>query len=183
MSALDRLINAMKVNGDDDGYYDDDYDVEPEETGSRFRGFGRRRQQEEEEYDDEPQQLPMRRQAAPERQVSVVQKPQQRRGIAPGMEVCVIKPTTVEEARELTDTLLSNRTVVLNLEGLNVDITQRIIDFTSGSCYAIRGNLMKISHYIFVVTPESVDISGDISAALGVGDDSQSSLYMPFAQN
>ena len=172
MSALDRLINAMKVNGDDDGYYDDDYDVEPEETGSRFRGFGRRRQQEEEEYDDEPQQLPMRRQAAPERQVSVVQKPQQRRGIAPGMEVCVIKPTTVEEARELTDTLLSNRT-----------IAQRIIDFTSGSCYAIRGNLMKISHYIFVVTPESVDISGDISAALGVGDDSQSSLYMPFAQN
>lgn len=50
------------------------------------------------------------------------------------MEVCVIKPTSVEDAREITETLLANRTVVLNLEGLDVDIAQRIIDFTSGSC-------------------------------------------------
>ena len=46
-------------------------------------------------------------------------------------------------------------------EGLDVDIAQRIIDFTSGSCYAISGNLQKISHYIFIITPSSVDISGD----------------------
>lgn len=44
------------------------------------------------------------------------------------MEVCVIKPTSVEDAREITETLLANRTVVLNLEGLDVDIAQRIID-------------------------------------------------------
>jgi len=78
-----------------------------------------------------------------------------------GMEVCVIKPTSVEDAREITETLLANRTVVLNLEGLDVDIAQRIIDFTSGSCFAIGGNLQKISHYIFIITPASVDISGD----------------------
>ncbi len=77
------------------------------------------------------------------------------------MEVCVIKPTTVEDAREITETLLSNRTVVLNVEGLDVDIAQRIIDFTSGSCFAISGNLQKISNYIFIITPASVDISGD----------------------
>ncbi len=78
-----------------------------------------------------------------------------------GMEVCVIKPTSVDDAREITDTLLSNRTVVLNMEGLDVDIAQRIIDFTSGSTYAMDGNLQKISHYIFIITPQSVDISGD----------------------
>lgn len=78
-----------------------------------------------------------------------------------GMEVCVIKPTSVDDAREITDTLLANRTVVLNMEGLDVDIAQRIIDFTSGSTYAINGNLQKISHYIFIITPASVDISGD----------------------
>ena len=77
------------------------------------------------------------------------------------MEVCVIKPTSVEDAREITETLLANRTVVLNLEGLDVDIAQRIIDFTSGSCYSINGNLQKVSSYIFIVTPETVDISGD----------------------
>ena len=37
---------------------------------------------------------------------------------------------------EITDTLLNGRTVVINMEGLNVDVAQRIIDFTSGSAYA-----------------------------------------------
>ena len=82
------------------------------------------------------------------------------------MEVCVIKPVNVEDSREITDTLLSDRTVVLNLEGLDVDIAQRIIDFTSGSTYAIDGNLQKISRYIFIITPASVDISGDFQDLL-----------------
>ena len=82
------------------------------------------------------------------------------------MEVCVIKPTSVEDAREITETLLANRTVVLNLEGLDVDIAQRIIDFTSGSTFAISGNLQKISRYIFIITPASVDISGDFQTML-----------------
>ena len=43
-----------------------------------------------------------------------------------------------------------------------MDIAQRIIDFTSGSCFAISGSLQKISHYIFIITPASVDISGDL---------------------
>ena len=51
--------------------------------------------------------------------------------------------------------------------GLDVDIAQRIIDFTSGSCFAISGNLQKISHYIFIITPASVDISGDFQDIFG----------------
>lgn len=88
------------------------------------------------------------------------------RKLGNGMEVCVIKPTSVDDAREITETLLSNRTVVLNMEGLDVDIAQRIIDFTSGSTYAIHGNLQKISHYIFIITPQSVDISGDFATIM-----------------
>ena len=85
-----------------------------------------------------------------------------KRQSAGGMEVCVIKPTSVEDAREIAETLLSNRAVVLNVEGLDVEIAQRIIDFTSGSCFAISGNLQKVSNYIFIITPASVDISGDV---------------------
>ncbi len=87
------------------------------------------------------------------------------------MEVCVIKPSTVEDSREITDTLLSGRAVILNLEGLHVEIAQRIIDFASGSCYSIKGNLQKVSNYIFIITPESVDISGDFQELLGGGFD------------
>ena len=86
-----------------------------------------------------------------------------------GMEVCIIKPTSVEESREVTDTLLSGRAVILNLEGLHVEIAQRIVDFTSGSCYAVNGNLQKVSNYIFIITPENVDISGDFQDLLTSG--------------
>ena len=86
------------------------------------------------------------------------------------MEVCVIKPTSVEDAREITETLLRNRTVVLNLEGIDLEIGQRIIDFTSGSCFAIDGNLQKISNYIFIVSPSSVDISGDFQSIMDAFD-------------
>ena len=48
------------------------------------------------------------------------------------------------------------------MEGLNVEIAQRIIDFISGSVYAMNGNLQKISNFIFLATPNGVDISGDI---------------------
>ena len=78
----------------------------------------------------------------------------------------MIKPSTVEDGREISDTLLSGRAVILNLEGLQVSIAQRIIDFTSGACYSINGNLQKVSHYIFIITPESVDISGDFQDLL-----------------
>ena len=46
------------------------------------------------------------------------------------------------------------------------DTAQRIIDFVSGSCYAVDGSLQKISNYIFVITPSSVDISGDFNQIL-----------------
>lgn len=84
-----------------------------------------------------------------------------------GFEVVVIHPQSMEDGNEITDTLLSGRAVVLNLEGINPEVAQRIIDYSAGSCYAMRGNLQKISNYIFLVAPSGVDISGDFQGALG----------------
>ena len=83
------------------------------------------------------------------------------------MEVCVIKPNNMDDSREITETLLSGRTVILNLEGLDLEDAQRIIDFISGAAFAIDGNLQKISNSIFLVTPAHVDISGDLQDLLG----------------
>ena len=63
-------------------------------------------------------------------------------------------------------TLLAGCTVVLNLEGIDVDIAQRIIDFCCGACYCMSGSLQKVSSYIFILTPSSVEISGDIQDIL-----------------
>ena len=89
-----------------------------------------------------------------------------------GSEVCIFKPSSIEDSREITETLLQGKAVVINFEGLHVEISQRIIDFISGSCYALDGNLQKISNYIFIATPNSVDISGDFQDLFGNDDGS-----------
>lgn len=82
-------------------------------------------------------------------------------------EVCVIKPSAIDDSREISETLLSGKAVIINFEGLHVEISQRIMDFVSGTCYAIDGNLQKVSNFIFIATPNSVDISGDFQELFG----------------
>ena len=83
------------------------------------------------------------------------------------MEVCVIKPASMDDTKEIADTLVDNSTVILNLEGIDVELAQRIIDFTSGACYSLGGTLQKVSSYIFVLGPYNVDITGDLQNILG----------------
>ena len=160
MGVMDRFLGYMILNDDeDDGYdYDDYYDEEeqPAEKKSKIKSI-----KADSYEDDEPR--PAKKNAD---KVTPMPKTSSRTRSGFGMEVRVIKPTTVEDAREITETLLANRTVVLNMEGIDVDVAQRIIDFASGSCYAISGNLQKISHFIFIITPASVDISGDFQEIL-----------------
>ena len=147
MGVLDRFLNAMKLN-DDDGFDDDDFlDDEIDEDYEEERPAKRRifkKLEEEDDYEDDYD--------IPQRKVKSQPKPKARQTKQPtapasssskispmrprksgGMEVCVIKPHTMEDAREITETLLANCTVVLNMEGLEVDIAQRIIDFASVS--------------------------------------------------
>lgn len=164
MSVTDKFLNYMKLNGEeDDEYYDDEYLDDEEDIEPAPKKLNASKARDADIYDDVPVKKPVSG-----NKITPINKPSARRmSSSTGMEVCVIKPTSVEDAREITETLLANRTVVLNLEGLDVDIAQRIIDFTSGSCFAISGNLQKISHYIFIITPASVDISGDFQDIFG----------------
>ncbi|BBF42246.1 FtsZ-interacting protein related to cell division [Lachnospiraceae bacterium KM106-2] len=78
-----------------------------------------------------------------------------------GLEVCIMKPSSFEDAQEICDMLLTGRASVVNLEGFDPLDAQRIMDFISGCIYAINGKLHQISKYIFIFSPESIDISGD----------------------
>ena len=81
----------------------------------------------------------------------------------------MIRPKSVEDGQVIIDTLLDNRTVVVNLEGINTDTAQRIMDITFGANVALDGHLQQISRNIFIVTPRSVDISGDLQEAMATG--------------
>ena len=165
MGVMDKFLNYMKLNEDDDDYYDDDYLDDEDDDAAPVSRKPSVKSVKEPDTDSAYAERPAKRSVQPK--VTPIRQNVTRRMPGNGMEVCVIKPSSVEDAREITETLLANRTVVLNLEGLDVDVAQRIIDFTSGSCFAISGNLQKISHYIFIITPASVDISGDFQDLFG----------------
>ncbi len=164
MAFLDKLLESIRVNDDDydedDGYFDED-DVE-EPGPARRPKKPLRSATIDDDQEDKAAKKP-RASASLRRNA---------RTTSSGNSVVVVKPTSVDESREITDTLLDNCTVVLNMEGLDMDVAQRIIDFASGSTYAIGGNLQKISSHIFIITPKSVDISGDFQEILSGAFDS-----------
>lgn len=164
MSFLTKLMNTMRLDNDeeDDGYFLDE-DYEEDDKPAKKSLFNKKPVVDE--YDDEydepetakPRFLP--RTTGSSKVVSM------RRG----MEVSLIKPTSLEDAKEITDYLLAGKAVVLNMEGINTETAQRIIDFTSGATYSMDGNLQKISSYIFIATPQTVELSGDFQDLLSGG--------------
>jgi len=76
-------------------------------------------------------------------------------------KVVVVQPENFNDAQDICDHLKNKKPIVINLEGLEKDLAQRIIDFLSGSVYALDGSIQKVSNEIFIVAPHNVDITGD----------------------
>jgi len=163
------LMNILHLEDEYDDDFEDEYEEEvPARTRKSFIKKEVHNSEDDYEEDETPTQSRQQTKSKSAKQNKIIPM----RGtntVTKQMEVCVIKPTSVEDGREISDTLLAGRAVILNLEGLQVSIAQRIIDFSSGACYSINGNLQKVSNYIFVITPESVDISGDFQDLIGTG--------------
>ncbi len=184
MGIFDNLVNKLPFSDADDEYEDEDLDNyedeeeydEPNTKVGFFPGRSKKNRvqdEDDEEYDDNPRRPQGRTSiknngnsssgSGRSTQLSPIRNTRSSMPASTKMQVRVIKPSSFDQARQITDTLLAHRTVLLNLEGLDVATAQRIVDFASGSCYALHGNFMKISQYIIVITPEDVDIAGDIT--------------------
>ena len=171
MGVFDKFLDIMKLNDEDDyedDFYDEDEYFDDEESykekPQRRSLFGKKNTKED-NFDDFDMEEEEKFQPSASNKVTPMRHPSARK--SGNMEVCVVKPSSVDDSREITETLLSGRTVILNLEGMDLEIAQRIIDFISGATFAINGNLQKTSNYIFLVTPTNVDISGDLQDLLG----------------
>ena len=163
MGFLDNFLDKIGL-AEDEEYYDDDIydDFDDERSSSPARNTQKNTykapETEERTFNNRASTV------KPNTKVTPIGRTQKK--AASSMEVCVKKPTSVEDSREVTEALLNGTAVILNLEGLDLDVAQRIIDFSSGSCFALSGNLQKISNYIFIITPQNVDIFGDFQDIL-----------------
>lgn len=182
---LDKFLNIMRLNDDDyedeyddeyeDEYeddYDDDYEDEAPEPVARSKKKSTFRSRSSE---PEPERVPERRETQTSASMAASSRAASRSKIVPmkpptqrssGMEVSIQKPAAFDDSRDICDVLLTGKAAIVNLEGIDVEVAQRIIDFISGACYSMSGNIRKVSSYIFIVTPAGIDISGDMENVL-----------------
>ena len=77
------------------------------------------------------------------------------------VKVHVSEPKRFEDAKELADQLKNRKQVIVNLENTPGEVSQRIIDFLSGTVYALDGKTHQVNRDIFVFAPSNVEISLD----------------------
>jgi cell division inhibitor SepF len=83
-----------------------------------------------------------------------------------GIRLILCEPRHYSDAQDIADNLRHRRPVVVNLHRVEKDQAKRIIDFLSGTVYALNGDIQKVGDTIFVCTPDHVDIQGTISSVV-----------------
>lgn len=122
MSIIDKFLDVMRLNDDDYEFDNEDYDYDEEEDYEvKEKKPSRRERKKEEEQQQTAATFDISEKQRQKQQNKITPINRNRRQGQPGMEVCVIKPTTIEDEIEITETLLNGRTVVINMEGLSVD--------------------------------------------------------------
>lgn len=133
---LDGLKRFLGVNEEDDGYYDENEDMFPQRSTAVDDG-----------YQPEP--------TGKRNKVVNINATTQ-------LQVVLVKPERFDDASTVADHLNAKRTVVLNLEGTNKEVSRRLVDFLSGVAYANNGQMKRVANSTFIITPYNVDIMGDL---------------------
>jgi cell division inhibitor SepF len=71
----------------------------------------------------------------------------------------VIGPASFNDAQEVADRFKVNVPVILNLQGVERDLARRIVDFASGLCYGLGGQMERVANQVYLLTPSDVEVS------------------------
>ncbi len=144
MSFVDSLKKGLFGTEDD---YDDQYIDDGPQMVNNNNGIGVGMDDEEEAADEN----------APSKKNKVVNI-----HATTQLKVVLVKPERFEDASTIADHLNNKRTVVLNLESTNKEVSRRLVDFLSGVAYANNGQIKRVANSTFIITPYNVDIMGDL---------------------
>ena len=174
-NVIKKVLDSLKLNDDFDDDFDDGFDEYEEIDKAEAERLERREekrlareerkavkqrsyQREEEEEYSEPVAAP-----APKRSSfrTTSNKVVPIHTTSRGSEICVIRPNNFGDSQDACEMLIQGHAVVVILEGMDLMEAQRIMDFISGCVFSISGKMHQISRYIFIFSPENVDVSGD----------------------
>jgi cell division inhibitor SepF len=78
-----------------------------------------------------------------------------------GAKPHTIAPTSFLEAQEVADRYMAGTPVILNLQGVERDLSRRLVDFASGLCYGLRGQMERVTNQVYLLTPSDVEVSAE----------------------
>ncbi len=109
-------------------------------------------------HDEEEEEL--HHAAVEEPRRNVVPLSQSRRsGAQTNPEVAVFAPHSFADVTEIADALRGRQVVIVNLQGADRSLLQRVVDFTSGVAYTIDGRIQKLAEAIYLVVPSGVNVN------------------------
>ncbi len=80
-----------------------------------------------------------------------------------GSKMILVEPRAYSESQQIADYLKNRNSVVVNLKRVTSDQAKRLIDFLTGTIYAIGGDLQKLGNGIYLCTPNNVNVQGKMS--------------------
>jgi cell division inhibitor SepF len=114
-------------------------------------------------YEPEPGVGGVRTLHREESSITLQQRPSVVRPISPekSPRVHVVAPTGFNDAQEIGDKLKANQPVIVNLQGVERDLSRRLIDFASGVTYGLAGQMERVADQVFLLTPSNVEVSAE----------------------
>ena len=79
-------------------------------------------------------------------------------------EVVLFHAKTFDDAAKAADELRKRRAVILNMENVDKSLTRRVVDFLSGSVYALDGHVKKVAQSAYLFCPHNMDVVGDLES-------------------
>lgn len=163
MSFRDSWHRALVYFGLAEEYHDDDYEDEPEEAIAdhyrerpNVRRLSARRRRDE--FDD------IFAEEEPRGRPTTVLRPVGRGN--GDVRVHLVLPKSFNDAQQIADKFKDSIPVILNLQGVDTELSKRLIDFASGLTYALDGGMQRIADKVFMLTPRNVEISAEERARL-----------------
>ena len=165
-NSFSKVLDFLKLTDPEEDWEDDDlFDEDDEEEEELFKPKRKPKEPPAKSYDEDDDDEPYesrrtkaRQQKAsnPSKLVSINSRNNRR------SQVFVIKPQDISQAQTVTSYLKEGHLVVINMEGVEIHIAQRIIDFIGGACDALDGSIQGISNNIFIAAPSNIAVTGDL---------------------
>lgn len=84
-------------------------------------------------------------------------------GLTPTSKIVIYEPRVYSDAKEVAQNLLNNKAIIINFSRMDDASARRIVDFITGTVYALSGEIQRVGDKIFLATPPKFETDGKIS--------------------